>query len=108
MDDMSNILANLVRVGTVFAVDDANRKARVRFDDKTLTSGWLTVLKSPPFIPSRAEARTEYASGGSGEASYASHKHDLIIKPWMPSVNDTVLCLYVPVWNGDGYVLGAI
>jgi hypothetical protein len=106
MDD--NILANLVRVGTVYAVDDGRRLARVRFDDKGLTSAWLPVLKSPPFIPSREESRTEYESGGSGDAAYASHKHDLIIKPWMPSVNDTVLCLYIPTFNGDGYVLGAI
>lgn len=27
---------------------------------------------------------------------------------WMPSVNDTVLCLYFPVFNGDGYILGVI
>lgn len=98
-ENMDNILANLVRVGTVYAVDDAGRKARVRFDDKSLTSGWLSVLKSPPFIPSKNESRTEIAEG---------HKHQLIIKPWMPSVNDTVLCLYVPTFNGDGYVLGAI
>lgn len=104
----NNILENLVRVGTVFAVDDAARKARVRFDDKGLTSGWLSVLKSPPFIPSREESRTEFAAGGSSDASYENHRHDLVIKPWMPSVNDTVLCLYVPTFNGDGYVLGAI
>lgn len=105
---MDNILANLVRVGTVFAVDGGARKARVRFEDKNLTSGWLPVLKSPPFIPSANEAHTETAAGGSGEAAFESHRHSLVIKPWMPSVNDTVLCLYVPVENGDGYVLGAI
>lgn len=27
---------------------------------------------------------------------------------WMPSINDTVLCLYVPVFNGDGFVLGVL
>ena len=27
---------------------------------------------------------------------------------WMPNVNDTVLCLYQPLFNGDGFVLGEI
>ena len=31
-----------------------------------------------------------------------------ISKPWMPLVNDTVLTLYLPVFNGDGFVLGGI
>ena len=33
-----------------------------------------------------------------------SHKHDLIIKPYMPKVNDLVLVLYFPVFNGDGVI----
>ena len=52
--------------------------------------------------------RTEYESGGSDAAAFANHKHDLTIKPWMPKVNDTVLTLYLPVFNGDGFVLGGI
>lgn len=27
---------------------------------------------------------------------------------WIPAVNDKVLCLYLPVFNGDGFVLGVI
>lgn len=27
---------------------------------------------------------------------------------WMPRVNDTVLTLYLPVFNGDGFILGKI
>lgn len=27
---------------------------------------------------------------------------------WLPKVNDTVLILYIPVWQGDGYILGRI
>jgi len=33
---------------------------------------------------------------------------DFTVTPWMPEVNDRVLCLYNPVFNGDGFVLGAI
>lgn len=66
---------------------------------------WAT----PPFIPDyNVPQRTEFESGGSGDASFASHKHDLIIKPWMPKVNDQVLVLYLPVFNGDGFILGGI
>lgn len=27
---------------------------------------------------------------------------------WLPSINDTVLCLYLPVFNADGFVVGVI
>ena len=52
--------------------------------------------------------RTEYEAGGSGYAEFSSHKHYLTIKPWMPKVNDKVLVLYFPVFNGDGVILGGI
>lgn len=68
------ILAGLVRVGTVTAVN--GRTVRVKFQDTGMISGWLTVL----------------------------HRGDY----WMPSVNSTVLTLYLPVFNADGFVLGAM
>ena len=52
--------------------------------------------------------RTEFEAGGSGDPAFASHKHDLIIKPYMPKVNDLVLVLYFPVFNGDGVILGGV
>lgn len=27
---------------------------------------------------------------------------------WTPYINDHVLCLYLPMFNGDGFVLGVI
>ena len=27
---------------------------------------------------------------------------------WMPSVNDKVVCIYLPVFNGDGFILGVV
>ena len=38
----------------------------------------------------------------------ASHTHGLVIRPWMPKVNATVLCLYLPVFNADGFILGEL
>ena len=99
--DAEKVLKRLVRVGTVTDIDNAKRKARVKFQDCNMTSGWLHVLDTHPHIPAYdpAQQKTELQDG---------HQHDLTIKPWMPLVNDTVLTLYLPVFNGDGFVLGGI
>lgn len=108
-DERLNVLENLVRIGTVYAVDYDNHTCRVRYQATGITSGVLKVLNNRCFIPTyNVQQRTESAAGGSGYAEYASHSHDLKIVQWMPSINDTVLCLYIPVESGDGYVLGAI
>lgn len=107
--DEKNILAGLVRVGKVMAVDNGKRLARVKYEDVGIISDWLPVLANQPYIPDYdMPQRTEYEAGGSGYAEFENHKHDLIIKPWMPKVNDTVVTLYLPVFNADGVVLGGI
>lgn len=67
-----------VRVGTVTAIDKKTRKARVLFQDMGFTSGWLAVLRH-----------------GQADA-------------WLPAVNDIAVVLYLPVWQGDGYILGVL
>lgn len=107
--NLEKVLSRLVQVGIVTAVDNEERKARVKFQDTGITSAWLRVLKNQPFIPGYdVPQRTEYESGGSGDSSFANHKHDLVILPWMPKVNETVLVLYLPVENSDGYVIGGV
>lgn len=102
-------LASIIRVGTVTDVDLVHYKVRVMYQDRGYTSNWLKVLDNRPFIPNyNVPQRTEYAAGGSGDAAYASHSHNLVIKQWMPSVGATVLVLYVPAKNSDGYVLGGM
>lgn len=104
-----SLLQHMVRVGTVMSVDNDKMLARVLFRDLGYTSGWLHVIVNQPFIPDyTGPQRTEYAEGGSDAAAYENHKHDLIIKPWMPKVNETVLCIYKPSHNGDGYILGGV
>lgn len=71
-------MEHFVRVGTVTAIDTKARKARVLFQDMGFTSGWLTVLRH-------------------GQADI-----------WMPKINDAVVVLYLPVFNGDGFVLGVL
>lgn len=95
------ILERLVQVGTVTAIDKAKHRARVKFKSTGITSGWLHVLDTHPHIPDFDDVpqETEIA---------VDHKHKLVIKQWMPHVNDTVVCLYLPIWNSDGFVIGGI
>ena len=106
--DIEKILAGLVRVGSVTAIDNGKRIARMKFQDSGITSDWLAVLDTHPHIPDYdgEPQRTEYAQGGEGEAQYERHKHDLTIKPWMPLVGDLVVALFLPVFNGHGFILG--
>ena len=92
--DVEKILKHLVRIGTITVTDPVKRVARVA---------------NRPYTPDYdVPQRTEFEAGGSGDPAFASHKHDLIIKPWMPKVNAVVLTLDLPVLDGDGFILGEI
>ena len=107
--DENTIFRNLVRIGTVTATAPASRVARVKFQDSGITSDWLPVLASRPYIPAYdGPQQTEARAGGGGYALFESHTHGLVIRPWMPKVNATVLCLYLPVFNADGFILGEL
>lgn len=108
-DELESVLSRLVRRGIVTDVNKKKRRARVRFEDEDLPSGELRVLSSPPFIPKVGETqKTEPAAGGSGDAAFAEHSHEVRVTPWLPRVNDTVLVLYLPAHDSDGYILGRI
>lgn len=110
--DMGTVFSNILRIGHVTNVDKEKRLARVKFDDLDLTSGWLPVLINRDFIPDYEDVvlpqRTEFEEGGSGDAEFQRHKHDLIIKPYLPKKGEQVLCIYEPVRNGRGFILGGI
>lgn len=102
-------IEDIARGGKVTAVNNEKRIAKVWFDDLEIESDWMPVLITRDFIPDYdVPQRTEFEAGGSGDPAFASHKHDLIIKPYMPKVNDLVLVLYFPVFNGDGVILGGV
>ena len=101
-------IEDIVREGKVTAVDKDKRIAKVWFDALEIESDWMPVLINRDFIPDYEPQRTEFEAGGSGDAAFEKHKHDLIIKPYMPKVNDLVLVLYFPVFNGDGVILGGV
>lgn len=109
--DEANALENLVRVGTVTAVNKDKRIARVKFDAADeLSSDWLAVLDTHPHIPDYDDEpqKTEFEGpDGEGIEKFKKHRHDLIIKPWLPNVGDLVVTLFLPVANGHGFVLGA-
>lgn len=108
------ILDGLVRIGTVTAVDSAAHRVRCKFKDTDITSGWLSVLQhfGTPVNIDTAGSHThtikDSYSGGGSASKAGAHSHDGSTAYWMPKVNDTVLALYLPVFNADGFVLGGI
>lgn len=107
--NMGTVFSGFFRRGFVTDVNNTKRLARVKFADLGYTSGWIPVLINRDFIPDYdVPQRTEYEAGGSGDAAYERHKHDLVIKPYMPKVGEQVLCIYEPVRNGRGFILGGI
>jgi len=77
---------DIVREGTVTAVNNGKRIAKVWFDALGIQSDWMPVLITNGSVQDR----------------------DIIIKPYMPKVNEKVLVLYFPVFNGDGVILGGV
>ena len=73
-------LKNMVRLGTVMSVDKDKMTARVKFKDKGgITSSPLHILKRPVYVT-----------------------------PWVPSVNDMVLCIMMADGDGDGFIVGEV
>ena len=109
--DTGTVFDRMVRVGTVTDVNYDKRIARVKFPDL----GWLPVLISLDVSPDHkytdpqwTEFETEWKGSRAGDPDYADHKHKIIRKAYMPVVGDQVLCLYEPVRNGRGFILGGI
>ena len=95
-----DIMKNMVRIGTVTDVDYGSRKARMRFHDVDMTSDWLNVLDTHPYIPDyEGMQKTEMEEG---------HFHELVIQRWMPKIDDVVVALYFPMFNSDGFILGSV
>lgn len=110
-------IEDIVREGTVTAVNESKRIAKVWFDGLEIESDWLPVLITRDRIGSDVtewdetqwtEFETEWKGNRAGDPDYVDHKHKLVIKPYMPKVNDLVLVLYFPVFNGDGVILGGV
>ena len=110
-----NILTRLVRVGIVMDVDANKLMARVKFTDADMTSGWLRVIQRAGGAVTVAAdnkhshtVHDTYTGGGSSDPVPTHNHPGTVTAAWMPKINDTVLTLYLPVGQGDGYVLGVI
>lgn len=113
--DNNAILENIVRIGIVSAVDSGTRKARVQFDDMGITSGWLFVVQhyAAGIHVEPDNAHTHTITGTDSEGVSASmipdHNHPgSRLTVWMPKVGERVLVLYIPIFNGDGFLLGGL
>lgn len=108
MEWVNPILDGLVRVGTVSDRNATAHKVRVYFPDLDLTSDWLFCLQRPSSVTiSGASGHTHQIEGGAtGEAG--AHTHNGSAGAWTPAINEQVLCLFLPVQDGDGFVLGGI
>lgn len=113
---IENIMSNLVRIGTVSSIDAGQRKARVIFKDKdNMVSGWLFVIQRSGagvnVVPDGGHTHTisDTYTGKGSASTVSNHNHPgTTVASWMPKVNDTVLVVYLPVFNADGFILGAI
>lgn len=105
-------IENIVRIGKVSSVNAADRTARVTFEDRNnLVSGPLKVIKSPPFVTVEETTLTygvQEAEGHTHEGKTESHTHGVTVAPWLPSPGETVLCVFLPNGDGDGFVIGGI
>ena len=62
---------DIIRIGQVSEVNESEHMVRVHFADVDIVSGWLKVIRSPPFIPKKGVAQeTETAD---------LHKHEIKI-----------------------------
>lgn len=108
--DTENILDRLVRVGKVTTVDRDSRRVRVWFEDTATPSGWLCVLQhhgAGVYVEPDGEHTHSITDGSASTAP--DHNHDgTHLAYWLPKVNEFVVVLYLPVFNGDGFVLGGI
>ena len=109
-----NALINLVRIGVVSAVNAADKTARVIFEDKNITSGWLHILQhggagvSIKAAGIHTHSITDTFTGGGSASDAGGHIHAANVTTWIPAINDSVVVLYLPVFNGDGFILGAL
>lgn len=87
-------------------VDTSKGMVRVvykRLDN--MPSGWLPVLQRAGEVV-RVEAVGNHTHGQ--QSPDGAHSHSASVTGWMPKINDRVLVLHLPVFNGDGFVLGGI
>ena len=113
--DIEKIISRMVQVGYVTAIDSAKRKVRVRFPDTRITSDWIYVLQHSSadicIKPdgSHTHSISDSYTGGGSAGTVENHNHKgSYLTTWMPKIKEQVVVLYLPVADGDGFVLEGI
>lgn len=103
---------DIIRIGVVSTVSPGDCTVRVRFPSEDIVSGWLKVIKSPSVVTAKAIATTKTEEDTQKNDVNVNVNVDVDIAtkvaPWFPAVGDTVLCIYNPGFNEDGFVIGGI
>lgn len=105
-----NLILRMIQIGTVTAVDAANRKARVTFQDTGITSDWLAVLQRQGEQVAVAEDGLHSHTCTDGDTN-ATGKHShpgTAVTAWIPEVNSVVLVVFPPVRDSKGYIIGRL
>lgn len=108
MENMNQILDGLVRVGTVSDRNASAHKVRVYFPDLDLTSDWLFCLQRQNGVSVSGAPSHTHQIDGETTSEEGAHSHTASNDAWTPAINEQVLCLFLPVQDSDGFVLGGI
>lgn len=109
------VLKRLVQVGIV--TDIKGTTARVKFPDTGLTSDFLHVLqRKDEIVAVTVQAAGTHShsisvsegSASCGDAGSHTHVASGKVVSWMPKVNESVLVVFLPIFNSDGFILGGI
>ncbi len=110
-----NLIKHMVREGVVSSQNTSDGTVRVKYPDTGVLSGWLKVLQHGSMAISIApdgehtHVISDTYSGGGSASTIPSHSHTgSVTGGWMPSINARVLVLCIPIFNGDGFVLGGL
>lgn len=111
MDD--SIISRMIQIGTV--TDVSGKKARVKFQNTDITSDWLPVLqRTGEIVEVKSNGSHSHTITCSGEGcspqsnTTGAHVHQAAVTIWAPKVNDTVVVVFLPVFNSDGFIIGGV
>lgn len=54
------------------------------------------------------EITLEYRCPEHGVDETKTHREKITVRPWMPFIDQSVLCLYIPLGKYDGFILGGL
>ena len=82
---------------------------------KLASVGQLTIYKDGHIeealiseVPEPEDSGEGSPENGDEYGGIRSHSNKVKTRMWMPHIDDMVLCLYLPIRNGDGFILGKI